>query len=218
MSATAGADIRKLLIVGAGGAGREVAWLAREVLGSDVALAFAVERPWFAEPIVDGVPVVVLDDAPSDATHYVVALGDIAARRRLAAACDARGLAPATLVHPGVLRSSRVGVGAGSIVCAGTILTTNVRLGRHAYVNIGCTLSHDVVLGDFATLSPGVHLSGHVHVEDDVLIGTGANVINGTAERPIVIGRGAVVGVGACVVRPVPAGTTAKGNPAHRGR
>jgi acetyltransferase-like isoleucine patch superfamily enzyme len=97
-------------------------------------------------------------------------------------------------------------------------MTTNVRVGSHVHVNVGCTLSHDVVLGDFATLSPGVHVSGHVHVEDGVFLGTGANIINGIAGRPLIIGRGAIVAAGACVTGPVEAGALVAGVPAIRKR
>lgn len=209
---------RHLVIVGAGGSGREVAWLARDVYGDAVLLTFAVERKYLVADRIDDIPVVALDSLSEDATHFVAAIGDLVERRRIAAECEARGLVPATLVHSSVHRSSRVEIGAGSIVCAGAIITTNVRIGRHVHVNIGCTLSHDVILGDFATLSPGVHLSGHVHVEDDVFLGTGVSVINGTANQPLVLGHGAVIAAGACVTQPVESGAMAAGVPAVRKR
>lgn len=210
---------RKLLIIGAGGSGREVAWLARDVLGAEVDLIFGVEPEWIIAPTIDDVPVVSFDNlSHRDATHYVIAIGDIPTRRRLAAVCDSLGLHPITLIHPGVVHSSRVEVGPGSIVCAGAIITTNIRIGCHVHINIGCTLSHDVSIGDFSTLSPGVRLSGHVHVADGVFIGTGANTINGTIACPLEIGSGATVAAGACVTRPVPPGAMVAGIPAIRKR
>jgi sugar O-acyltransferase (sialic acid O-acetyltransferase NeuD family) len=210
--------LRHLLIIGAGGSGREVAWLARDVHGDTLEMTFAVEPEYLIADTIEDIPVVAMDAMPPDATHFVVAIGDLVERRRIAIKCEACGLSPATLVHPGVPHSERVVVGAGSIICAGTILTTNVRIGRHVHINIGCTISHDVTLGDFTTLSPGVHLSGHVHAEEDVFFGTGANVINGIAGRPLVLGRGAVVAAGACVTKPVEAGAMVAGVPAIRKR
>jgi sugar O-acyltransferase (sialic acid O-acetyltransferase NeuD family) len=209
---------QRLLIIGAGGSGREVAWLARDVYGDDLQLSFAVEPGYLTTGTVDDIPVFAFDAELAEVTQYVIAIGNLAERRRLAAVCDARGWSAATLVHPSVCRSSRVEVGAGSIVCAGAILTTNVRIDRHVHVNIGCTLSHDVQVGDFATLSPAVHLSGHVHVEEDVFLGAGANVINGTTGRPLVIGRGATVAAGACVIRSVEPGAMVVGVPAVQKR
>jgi sugar O-acyltransferase (sialic acid O-acetyltransferase NeuD family) len=177
-----------------------------------------VERKYLDADRIDEIPVVPLDALPMGAMNFVVAIGDIEARHRMAKACEALGLVPTSLVHPGVLRSTRVEIGAGSIICAGVIATTNVRIGRHVHVNIGCTLSHDVVLGDFTTLSPAVHLSGHVRAEDGVFFGTGANVMNGTAASPLILGRGAVVAAGACVTHSVDAGAMVAGVPAVRKR
>jgi len=53
-----------------------------------------------------------------------------------------------------------------------------------------------------------------VHLGKRAYIGTGAVVINGTQENPIVIGDDAVVGAGACVTKTVPAGLTVVGVPA----
>jgi acetyltransferase-like isoleucine patch superfamily enzyme len=72
-----------------------------------------------------------------------------------------------------------------------------------------------VVLGDFTTLSPGVHISGWVHVGARVYIGTGAVIINGTAESPLRIGDGAIIGAGACVTKSVESLTTVVGIPAR---
>jgi sugar O-acyltransferase (sialic acid O-acetyltransferase NeuD family) len=124
------------------------------------------------------------------------------------------GLRFETIVHPSVQHSPWFEVGEGTVICAGSILSANVVLGRHVQINMGCTIGHDVVLGDYATLSPGVHLSGHVHLGDRVLMGTGAVVVHGTAKAPLVIGNDAVVGAGASVTKPIPAGLTVVGVPA----
>jgi acetyltransferase-like isoleucine patch superfamily enzyme len=87
-------------------------------------------------------------------------------------------------------------------------------------INIGCTLSHDVRLGAFATLSPGVHIAGNVVIGERATIGIGANIINGTPSRPLVIGPDSLVAAGATVIHDVAAGTVVGGVPArllHRG-
>lgn len=208
-------QLHELLVVGAGGSGREVAWLAREIHGEALQITFAVEPRWLSAATVDDIPVVPLERSEcAKIRNFVVAVGDLNERRRLAETCESFGMSPAALVHPSAIHSSRVTFGEGSIVCAGAIITTNVQIGRHVHINIGCSISHDVVLGDFATLSPGVRLAGHVHVEHDVFLGTGATVINGTAGRPLVLGHGAIVAAGACVTHTVPSGALVAGVPA----
>lgn len=76
-------------------------------------------------------------------------------------------------------------------------------------------VAHDCIIGDFVTLAPNVHCNGAVVIEDHACIGVGAIIKQGTAERPTVIGRGAVIGMGEVVTRSVAPYTTVCGNPAR---
>lgn len=212
-------DFERLLIFGAGGFGREVAWLARQCWGDRIELCFIVDRPEYLVDDVGGIPVRILHDCTSQwDTHYVVALGEPALREAAAAACEAQGLTAGTLVHPRVEASDSVVAGVGSVICAGSILTVDVELGAHVQVNLGCTIGHDTRVGAFSTLSPGAHVSGNVAIGRGVYIGTGASIINGHAGRPLVIGDAAVVAAGACVTSSVEPGAMVAGVPAVRKR
>ena len=205
-----------LLIVGAGGAGREAAWLARDLYGHAVSLTFAVEPQFLNAPVVDGIPVVSLHQVPKHSTRYIIAIGDPVHRRRLATQCQTMGLHAATLVHPSAVLSNDVRIGEGSILAAGAVATINVQIGQHVQINIGCTLSHDVSIGDFTTVSPGAHIPGHVQIDEAVFIGTGANFVNGTKTQPLTIGRRAIIAAGACVTKSVEDDTLVAGVPAVR--
>lgn len=111
--------------------------------------------------------------------------------------------------------SQWVEIGEGTVICAGNILTTNIVLGKQVQINLDCTIGHDVMMQDYATLAPGVHVSGCVHIGKRVYIGTGAVIINGTPDHPLVIEDDAVIGAGAVVTRPVPPGVTVVGVPAR---
>ncbi len=119
----------------------------------------------------------------------------------------AAGFGFATLVHPRTDMSKWVEIGEGSVICARNILTTNIKLGRHVQVNLNCTIGHDVIMGDYATLAPGVHVSGCVHIGKRAYIGTGAVIINGTQDNPLVIGDDVIIGAGACLTKSIPCGT-----------
>lgn len=210
---------RRLYIFGAGGFGREVAWLAEQAWGAAVGLQFLVDHPEYLREPVNGIPVRLLQDAQvGPDSRFVVALGDPTQRRTATAACIAAGHEPATLVHPRVEMSQRVALGDGAVLCAGTVVTVDVTIGAHVHVNLGCTIGHDAKIGEFSTLSPGVHVSGNVTIGRDVLIGTGACIINGAPGQPLTIGDGAVIAAGACVTRPVEPGSMVAGVPATRKR
>ena len=211
----------RLLIFGAGGFGREVAWLAQECWGERTDIVFCVDQPQYVSAPVNGIPVRLLQEFAgdiSDRLAYVVAVGDPEQRIRIAGLHESMGIPPATLVHPRVEASRWIEIGPGSILCAGVIATTNIVIGAHVHINLDCTIGHDAVIGDYATLSPGVHVSGNVTIGRRVFVGTGATIINGSPTSPLLIGDGAVVAAGACVTRPVEPGALVAGVPAVRKR
>ena len=210
---------KPVAIYGGGGFAREVAWLVESCRDADGLLTpvcFIDDDPNRQGQTLNGLPTFSLEDAwrqMSDAL-VVCAVGSPHTRQRLAEKARGIGFRFATLVHPRAERSKWIEFGDGTVVCAGCILTTNITIGSHVQINLDCTIGHDAVLGDYSTLAPGVHISGWVHLGRHVYLGTGAVVLNGTDEAPIVLGDGAVIGAGACVTKSIGAGLTVVGVPA----
>jgi len=103
----------------------------------------------------------------------------------------------------------------GSILSAYVDVTANVRIGRCFHANTYSYVGHDCVIGNYVTFAPRVSCNGNVHIEDHAYIGTGAILKQGTPDKPLVIGKGAVVGMGAVVTKDVPPGVTVVGSPAR---
>ena len=204
-----------LYVVGAGGAGREIAALAREA--GHTRTEFLVDAAFFGDRVVAGRQVRTFAD-PLGPANFVVAVGLPADRGRLAQRAIAAGLTATHLVHPDAQIGERVQLSDGVIVCAGAVLTTDIRLGRHVYINVRASVAHDVVMGDDTVVAPGATVCGHVQIGRGVHIGAGSTVINGSGGRPLTIGDGAVVAAGACVTKDVEAGSMVAGVPAVRKR
>lgn len=200
-----------LVIIGAGGFGREVLELVRDINVASPAFEFLgfLDDGQAGGQLLERVGAKVLGTSSRLAdvdARFVIAIGAAEPRRRIDAFACSRGRTAATLVHPWATVGRDVQVGAGAIVAAGTRLTTHVVLGRHAHVNFNCTVGHDAVIGDYATLFPGVHVSGGCVIEEGATLGTGCVVVPGVR-----VGHGAVVGAGAVVVRDVEPDTTVVG-------
>ncbi|MBF4486006.1 MULTISPECIES: acetyltransferase [unclassified Flavobacterium] len=115
-----------------------------------------------------------------------------------------------TLIHPNVLiGTDSVLIGEGCIICASNIITVNISIGNFVILNLFCTTGHDTVIGDYCSFMPSVNISGEVVIEDLVYVGTGAKIIN-----LLKIGNSTIIGAGAVVSKTLPEKCTAVGIPA----
>jgi sugar O-acyltransferase (sialic acid O-acetyltransferase NeuD family) len=208
-----------IAIYGAGGFAREVAWLVEACNSSSEAyrvVCLIDDNEAVQGKVLNGIPVVEMMAAKNQfpEAKVVGAIGNPKIRELLMEKAAAAGFGFETIIHPRTERSQWIEIGLGTVICAGNILTTNITLGQHVQINLDCTIGHDVVMGEYATLAPGVHVSGWVRLGRRVYIGTGATIINGTREKPLLVGDDAVIGAGACVTKSVPEGITVVGVPA----
>jgi sugar O-acyltransferase (sialic acid O-acetyltransferase NeuD family) len=200
-----------LVIIGAGGFGREVLDLVRDINGAAPTFDFVgfLDDGEVNAHLLQrlGAPLLGPTSRLVDlAVDYVIGIGTAAPRRRIDALARSSDRTAATLTHPSSTIGSDVQIGDGAVVAAGVRLMTHVVVGRHAHLNLNCTIGHDAVVEDFATLYAGVHLGGGVVVEEGATLGTGCVILPNVR-----VGRAAVVGAGAVVVRDVAADTTVVG-------
>jgi sugar O-acyltransferase (sialic acid O-acetyltransferase NeuD family) len=211
--------VKKIAIYGAGGFARETAWLVQSCSEESIkyeVVCFIDDNEASHGTFLNGIPVISLENARSQfpGAKIVTAVGAPKTRLKLVEKAVLAGFEFETIIHPRVERSEWVEIGLGTVICAGNILTVNITLGQHVQINLDCTIGHDVKMDDYTTLAPGVHVSGWVHFGKRVYVGTGAVIINGSKDKPIIIGDDAIVGAGGCVTKSVPANTTVVGVPA----
>lgn len=182
----------------------------REVLGFiDDMAAERLGQPFAGARVLGGRD--CLDGLRADGVRdIVVAVGNCAARLRLADVVRQHGFALARAVHPRAVVAADVALGAGTVVCAGAVVNPGTAVGECAIVNTAATIDHECVIADGAHVGPGAHLGGRVRVGRGAWIGIGATV----SDR-VVVGAESIVGAGAVVVNDVPPRVVAFGVPAR---
>ncbi|MCB5951545.1 acetyltransferase [Enterococcus sp. BWT-B8] len=102
------------------------------------------------------------------------------------------------LIDPTALIGINVEFGEGNIVMPYTTFTADIAIGGFNMINIGCTIGHDVKMKDFNALYPSVNVSGNVHIKSKSEIGVGSQII-----QNIHIGEATIIGAGSVVLKDV---------------
>jgi len=208
--------VRDLVIVGAGGHGRE--------LFSTLSAINAESPTWNVLGFVDDGPLDV-DHRHLDRVHRLgssvlgpvdwlagrdvsvaIGVGTPEVRRGIVDRLGRPDDAYPAIVHPSVTIGPEVRIGPGVLLYERCVLTTNVTIAAHSHLNVGCAVQHDSTVGSFVQFSPGVFVNGDCAIGDDVFLGTGAIVTRGCA-----LGLASRIGAGAVVMADVPASVTAVG-------
>ncbi len=205
-----------ILIVGAGGFGREVyGWM--------IANPNAIEYDQWqiagfldADPnALDGkkFPVTIVGDPLSytfmEEDRLVCAVGDPITRLRLYRLMRERGGRFVTVRASNVIIGPGCRIDDGCILCPGVVITTNVTLMACTIVNVHSSVGHDAIIGEGCTLSGHVDITGGVRLGEGVFLGSHACVLPGKH-----VGSYAKVGAGSVVTRNVAPGATVFGVPA----
>lgn len=212
-----------ILLLGAGGLGREVAALVQALArtGEGWSLeGFADDgRPAGTHvgglPVLGGIDALIADIAARGGDGPVavaLCVGDnptrLGLRDRLRNALGDAVVFP-TLRHPdSTLDPQWVRMGEGNLIGAGVRMTADVQVGDLNIINMNAVLAHDVVVGDGCQINPGALLNGGVSIGDGAIIGAGAVIL-----PRVTVGSGATVAIGAVVGADVGPGDVVAGNP-----
>ncbi len=204
--------LKDLIIIGASGFGREVAWLVERINEKNPTwnlLGFLDDAPQMQGKVVDDYPVLGKCDLVKEYPDawYVCAIGSSKVRKAMIHKIGKVKFA--TLIDPSVEFSKRVSIGEGSIICAHTIITVDIHIGKHVIINLDCTIGHDAVLNDYVTLYPSVNVSGITEIGEGSELGTGSQIIQMKK-----VGKNSIVGAGSVVIKDIPSDCTAVGSPA----
>jgi sugar O-acyltransferase (sialic acid O-acetyltransferase NeuD family) len=207
--------MEKIIIIGAGGFGREVKMLIDDINKCNLSYDFIgyYDDGIGVGTIVNGFPVLGnLKDLLDLENGINVALGiaNPKTKSEIISRIKKEDFFFPVLIHPSVIiGNDDVVIGQGTLICAASIITCNIHIMDFVTINLMCTIGHDTIIKDFVSFMPSVNISGEVVIHEKVYVGTGAKVIN-----QLEIGQSTIVGAGAIVSKSLPEFCTAIGIPA----
>jgi sugar O-acyltransferase (sialic acid O-acetyltransferase NeuD family) len=209
---------KKLVIIGAGGLGREILFMLSDINNINNCydiLGFIDNTPELQNKIINNFPVLG-DDTwlfnYKDNINIIIAVGDPQARKNIYDKFSHKeNISFPTIVANDAKYSDTVTIGKGCIIGFYSLLTVNISIGNFVLLNNYCNIGHDACIGDFVTLYGNVNVSGNVSIGSGAEIGVGTRILQNKS-----IGENSKVGIGSVVVRNVPSNCTVFGVPAKR--
>lgn len=206
--------MKKVVIIGAGGFGREVIEIFKDqnsIKKNWEILGFIDENSELWGKTINNFSVLGgLDWFKNNrVVGCVVAIGDPKTKKRITDILEKNGVLFYNAIHPSVKMSEFVNIGNNVIICAGSILTVNIFIKNHVIINLNCTVGHDSIIEDYCSIMPGVSINGENHIGKGTYIGTGATFI-----QQVGVGEWSVIGAGAVVIDNIPDHVVAVGIPA----
>ena len=210
--------MKKIVIVGAGGFGREVEWLIKrinQVNPTYEMIGFVDDGKELGEKIGHSKVIYTTDELSKidEELCVTIAIGNAKVRKMIANKLSANpNLKFPNLIDPSVIfDEEEVTLGEGNIICGGTIMTVNINIGNYNIINLDCTIGHDDTMKDYITIYPSVNVSGNVVLNNCVEVGTGTQIIQGLS-----VAENTIIGASAAVVKNIEESGTYVGVPVKK--
>ncbi len=208
-----------LIIVGAGGLGREVYQYARDAFTSRNHYRITGFLDDNSQELIQRgytLDVGIIGDTNNyqiqENDRFLVAIGDPKIRRLLVERLSARGGQFATLVHPKAYVAPSAKLGVGTIISPFATVATFTNLDDHVVLGFYAHVGHDSHIGAYGVLSPYAAVNGGVVLGPSVFLGTHATITPGCK-----VGEESQISAGSVVYQDVPAHRLVVGNPGKAG-
>lgn len=200
-------------IYGYGGHGLEVEELARVIN--------LKENRWEKVIFIDDSPdktdgerifsfeTIVNDYKPED-IEFMVGIGEPVIRAKIFDKVKEKGYNFTTLIHPSASVAGNARIEEGTVICYNAYVSIDTYLAENSLVQPMSVVGHGCMIGKNSVISAFVSMGGNSRIGDNSFVGMNVPIKQGA-----VIGSGSVVGMGSVVVRDIPDGVVAVGNPAR---
>ncbi len=207
--------MKNLIIIGAGGVGRETAWIVEQINIKKKTyniLGFIDDNSTIWNTYINGYKVLGGIDyliKSKTEVEVVIAIANYNVKKDIVRKLKNKRISYTNIIHPSLNIHNSVQIGEGNIIYEGAIISPNVSIGNHIIISPKSGIGHDSVIKDYVSILWNVSISGYDLIEEGVLLGSGSTIIQNKR-----IGYGVTVGAGAVVIRDIEDNKTVVGIPA----
>jgi len=142
-----------------------------------------------------------------------IAISDNKIRNKIYLNLKEKGVNFPNILHKSAFISKLCQIDEGSIICPFVTITSNSNIGKNFQANLYSYVAHDCIIGDNVTFAPSVKCNGNVVIENNVYVGTGTVIKQGSLDRKLIIGQNSIISASTYVNKNVPPNHLAYGNP-----
>jgi sugar O-acyltransferase (sialic acid O-acetyltransferase NeuD family) len=206
--------MKKLLIIGAGGAGRETLDLALEICHLEKFIIWGFLDDYYEiGTLINGYPVLgkIIDWKPFNDHVFVCALGNVEARTKIIKLFESNNAIFINLIHPTATISKSAKIGIGNIIYPYVWISSNTVIGNHVFINSRVSIGHDAHIGDLCVISGFCDITGHVVLDHSVFLGSHVSIAPKTK-----ISNNSFIAMGSIVITNISSGSRVMGYPAKK--
>lgn len=209
--------MKKLILVGASGYGRDIAERVMQLpdYGVNIIIkGFLVHKKEYLHSLDDysNYPPIIgmVDDYNiQEDDYFLCTLGDVNEKKKVVMPLKERGAKFYTFIHPHAYVSKDAEIGEGTIILEMATIGSGAKIGAFCLIQISSVVAHGNRVGRFSRIDCHAVSVGKAEIGEAATIHTSAVLNHG-----VKVGDGAIVGACSFVIRNVKPGTTVMGNPA----
>lgn len=208
--------MKNLIIIGAGGCGREILQWAKDINRKD--------QTWNIKGFLDDdanalnnkkcdISIISsIDDYKiQEDDVFVCGIGDSATRKAVVNKMKEKGAEFVNIIHPTAIVADSCMLGNGVILYPFSLVSDNATVADGCIINMHSSVAHDATLGSYCTISSYCDITGMCTVGNEVFMGTSAKLVPGTK-----VGNHAFICAGSVVMSRIRDDVKVMGNPAKK--
>ncbi|QGY42745.1 sugar O-acyltransferase [Maribellus comscasis] len=190
--------MKELIIVGAGGLGRELLQWIKAINN--------IAPKWIVKGFINDIPNTldglgcthkilgtITNWQPAPNEVFVCAIGNPKEKEKVVTLLKSKGARFANIIHPTAIVGENNQIGEGLIMYPFARITVNCTIGKFVTV-LSSGIGHDSTIGDYSTISSGCVIAGYSKIGKRVYVGSNATIIpKRNIEDDVNIGAGSVV-------------------------